>query len=203
MSTSIDTVSKVSGIAIAIVAVITFIISVMDNREERQDNRINSWRKVAIQKILQDDPENKLGIKDILTRVRGIAWDVPDIDIPKEELSEQRVRELLLEMIASGIVAQNEGDVYNLRFSLKITTDSDEFSKIMIKDLQNRKTFQLDLQKKLNMTPGRFSREDIFENIAKPLGIDSFEYHMLMQMFQGMGTIEIDEDGYVKLKTTQ
>ena len=202
MSISIDSVSKVSGIAIAVVAVVTFIISVMDNREERRDNRINSWRKVAIQKALQDAPNNELEIANILTEVRDSAWEISNLNLHKEELSEERIRELLLEMIASGIVDQNKNDMYNLRFALKTTSDADEFvARNMAEDFNKGNRFRIDLQDKLNMTPGHFSTEVIFEEVAKPLNIDPIQYQMLINMFEAIGVIEIDEDGNVRLKT--
>lgn len=204
MSISIDNVSKVSGIAIAIVAVVTFVISVMDNLEERRDNRINSWRKVAIQKALQDAPGNELKITDILTKVRDSAWEASDLDLRKEELSKERIRELLLEMIASGIVDQNKDDIYNLRFALKTTSDADKFlGGAWAEDAKKAEKFMLELHNKLSMVPGHFSVEEIFEEIAKPLDINRFEYDMLMHMFRVTGTIEIDEDRNVKFKTTQ
>ena len=91
-----------------------------------------------------------------------------------------------------------------MRFALKTTSDTDKFfARSVAEDFKKSEKFRLDLQNKLNMTPGQFSMKEIFEEIAKPLGIDRIQYDTLMLNFQMTGTIEIDEDRNVKLKGTQ
>ena len=198
MSISIDNVSKISGIAIALVAVVTFVISVMDNREERRDARISSWRKVAIQEALQDAQSNKLKITEILTKLRELAWETPDLDIQKEELSKEKIRELLLEMIASGIVEQNKDDIYYLRFAQKTTN----LEAIFVDKYERAENFKRELLEKLSRMPGHYSMEEIFEEIASPLDFDRIDYNATMGAFQQLGVIEIDEDRRVRLKDT-
>ena len=202
MSISIDNVSKISGIAIALVAVVTFIISVMDNREERRDARISSWRKVAIQEALQDAQSNELKITDILTELRELAWETPGLDIQKEELSKEEIRELLLEMIASGIVEQNKGDIYNLRFAQKTTDQkTTDLEAIFVDQHERAEKFKRRLLEKLSRMPGHYSMEEIFEEIASPLDFNHIDYNVIMGFYQQWGVIEIDEDRRVRLRS--
>ena len=198
MSISIDNVSKVSGIAIAItaiVAVVTFSCSVIDHQEERRNDRISSWRKVAIHEAFQGSQSNELKISEIQSKLKTQAWDA-SVDIRKEELSRVEIRELLLEMIASGIVEQNKDDRYNLRFapSKEVNTIVAKVAEDFAIDYEKGAEFRIKLQEKLTTVPFEFSMEKIFEDVAKPLGFDRIQYNLVMKFFQDLGQIKIKED---------
>ena len=209
LSISIDNVSKVSGIAIAITAIVavgTFICSVIDHREERRNDRISSWRKVAIHEAFQRSQSNELKISEIQSKLKTEAWDA-SVDIRKKELSSIEIRELLLEMIASGIVEQNKGDIYNLRFApdraileaqVKNLSRIQESIAPAVENIEKIQKFETELNKKLN-TRRTYNMEEIFKEIAEPLGINNITYNLIMRYLHDQGAIKIDEDKSVTL----
>ncbi len=193
----IDAVSKLSGIAVAIIALAAFIVSIMDDREERHADRISSWRKAAIQKVLQDAPNNELKIDDLLSEARNLAWEDPNRKIDQDDLSEEQIRILLVEMISLGIIDQNKDDTYGLRFALKTTSVTDAF--IGNEFLKGRK-FRKVLFDGLRERPRYYTLDTVFFDIAKPIGLDRVEYDDIMRRFEDDQTIRIDEEGKISLK---
>ena len=199
MKAIFDISSKLAGVIIGIIAVVAFISSIADDREARRADNVNSWRKAAIHKVLQDNSTKKLEIKAILSEIRNLAWNQAKLDINKDELSEQEIRILLLEMISLGLVNQNSDETHELRFALKTTSIAAE---IIGKDVLKGVRFRIALLNKLKLMPGKYPSETIFNDIAKPTGIDRIEYNTILKILQNTGTIVIDEQGMVKLRKT-
>lgn len=194
----IDTVSRLSGIAVAIIAVAAFIVSIMDDREERHADGISSWRKAAIQEMLQNAPNNELKIDDILSKTRSLAWEDQNLKIDQDDLSEEQVRILLVEMISLGIIDQNKDDMYGLRFALKTTSVTG-----VEDDIRKGREFRKALLDALRERPRHYTLDTIFFDIAKPIGLDRVEYKAVMDMFEKNQTIEIDEAGKISLKQSR
>ena len=193
----IDAVSKLSGIAVAIIAVAAFIVSIMDDREERHADRVSSWRKAAIQEVLQEAPNNELKIADLLSKTRNLAWDDPKLKIDQDDLSEEQIRILLVEMISLGIIDQNKDDTYGLRFALKTTSVTDTaFGEDYIKGVKFRDA----LLETLPKTPGHYTLDTLFVELAEPIGLDRIEYNAVMRMLRLSQIVEIDEEGKISLK---
>ena len=193
----IDAVSKLSGIAIAIIAVAAFIISIMDDREERHADQISSWRKAAIQKVLQDAPNNELKIDALSSEIRNLAWMDPNRKIDQNDLSEEQVRILLVEMISLGIIDQNKEDTYGLRFALKTTSVTDA---ALGPDIEKGTKFRVALIETLTKTPSHYTLDTLFVELAEPMGLDRIEYNGAMKLLEGLQTIEIDKEGKISLK---
>ncbi len=193
----IDTVSRLSGIAVAIIAVAAFIVSIMDDREERQADQVSSWRKAAIQKVLQNAPNNELKIEDLLSEARNLAWMDSKLKIDQDDLSKEQIRILLVEMISLGIIDQNKDDTYGLRFALRTTSVADA---TLGKDLLKGKKFRKALLDTLGERPRHYTLDTFFFDIAKPIGLDRAEYNTAMRMLENTQTIEIDKEGKISLK---
>ena len=63
----IEVGAKLAAIVAAIIAVVVFVASVFEEREGRRTDRVNSWRKAAIQEALQRDDNSALKISELLT----------------------------------------------------------------------------------------------------------------------------------------
>ena len=190
---------NVSALLSAIVAVIAFVISLSDEVKERQALMVDAWRKTAIHKVLQTAKTNELSIQDILSKTRNLAWEDDSVEIKQGELTEDKIRLLLIEMIASGLVDQNPGDSYGLRIAMRTTSLADQQ---LGRDLQKGNAFRTALLDKLSKIPGRHSFEELFQTVAIPNGFDRIEYETAMKLLRTIGVIVIDEQNIVELKVT-
>ena len=111
--------AKIAAIITAMVAVVVFAINVFDDQRIHNQEKIDIWRKAEIQKIFHTDDNGVVEFSDLLSEMKSRAMDDEELDIMRDDLSEGKVRTLLSELIASGILYQAERDTYALSFSGK------------------------------------------------------------------------------------
>lgn len=117
--------AKVAAIITALVAVIVFSVGVSDSRNARQNDQIDIWRKTAIQKAFHNATDNTLTISTMLQELTSKAFKFEGLDIQKDDLTEDKIRMLLSELISSGIIHQVETDTYALSLSPASVDSSD------------------------------------------------------------------------------
>ena len=113
--------TKVAAIITALVAIVVFAISVLDNQEARSRAHVDVWRKAAIQKAFHQVGDRTLTISELSDKLKSLAWD-EEHDIGKNDLTENEVRVLLVELVSAGILLQRLDDTYSLRTSTELGT---------------------------------------------------------------------------------
>ena len=126
--------ARLVGILAGVIAVIVFAINISQDHQERRSARTDIWRKAVIQRILQQTEGNRLGINELLTKMIDSAWSEREVEISKDDITEEKVRVLLLELIEMEIIDQHIGDNYGLRFRTEQITKqdlADEMNKLL------------------------------------------------------------------------
>ena len=195
----IEVGAKLAAIVAAIIAVVVFVASVCEEREGRRTDRVNAWRKAAIQEVLQRDDNSALKISELLTQIKSLAWDDPDLNIAKNELTEEQIRVLLLEMISAGIIYQVKGDIYELRFNTKTTSAADT----TMDNIIGRQQKFLDALVKIRENPGMYNLESFYNSVVRDIAVNRVDYDIGMDMLIRSGRIKLDKDGKMSLVRQQ
>ena len=122
--------AKIAAIITAMVAVIVFAVNIFNEQEIRYQTRIDVWRKAQIQEIFQQPNNQIIEFGVLMSRMKEKAMDSEELNVSREDLTKGKVRILLSELIASGIINQVGQNKYALRLSA-------EPSSISERDLSN------------------------------------------------------------------
>jgi hypothetical protein len=82
--------------------------------EEDREREIRDWQKVALHEFMHQKKGSYIKFADLLQVYQAKGGTHPRISIPKERLSSEELRRVLLEMITARIVVQNSADGYAL-----------------------------------------------------------------------------------------
>ena len=190
--------AKLAGILVGIIALIVFVVNIIQDHKARRADRIDLWRKAAIQKILQEVKSNTLGIEELLTGMKSLAWDQLDIH-HKDDITEEKIRVLLLEMIAMEILDQHSNDKYGLRFRTinrngrHVVEDksNDKISQRMTKLLQTSRVIAIELI----YHPNYYTRETFYEEKMKSIEVDIQLYNGIIEHMIRTDTIVFNKKG--------
>jgi hypothetical protein len=97
----------------AIVATITFIVSVFKDAGERRERDIQKWQRALVQQILQNETDG-ISFDGLIQRYRNEAVAFKQHNLKGEDLSPQSMRLILTRMITDRLVEQLGGDKYRL-----------------------------------------------------------------------------------------
>lgn len=192
----IEFAAKLVGIFAGIIAVVVFINDVADDQNARHANRIDLWRKAAIQKILQQADSNILDIDELLVQMKNLAWDDDGLDISKDDLTEDEIRVLLIEMISMEILYQKRDDNYELRFITKTTSEAD----VTISEIIDKGQKFQEALVKLGDNPNFYNRESFYNNVVEPIGINRFDYDLAIDLLIRQKKITLNQEGQMTMK---
>ena len=185
--------ARLAAVVMALIAVVVFIIDVVGDRNERYHNRVDTWRKAAIQKAFQRDDDNRLTIPELLTQIKGMAWD--ELDIKRDDLTEDEIRVLLLELISLEVIYQGRMDTYELRFNT-VTTSSAEQAVINI--LTEPKKLN-EAFEELMKNPYLYTRDSFYEKHARKIPVTRYKYDLIIDAMIKSQRIKLNESGQMRL----
>lgn len=194
--------AKLVGILAGMIALIAFIFDINQDHKARRADRVDLWRKAAIQELLQEADDNTLGIRELLSRMRNSAWDEDELDILKDDLIEKEVRVLLLEMIAMGILEQRPQDIYRLRFRNN-TIDKESFVE-GYREGRALEKFRFNLPTIVAMIiskPNYYTRRSLFDEIFRDRGVDESLFNSFMDEMVEKGSLLINREGKMQWKS--
>ena len=188
--------AKLVGILAGIIALVVFVIDIVGNDNARRADRTDLWRKAAIQKILHQAEGNRLDIEKLLMRIKSVAYDEDETDIKREDLTEDKIRVLLIEMISMGVLYQEKADVYELRFLTKTTSEADiKLSEV----IEMGRKFD-EFMAKLAANPSSYNLDSFYDQIVKDSGLSRLQYDVYMNLMIQQGVISFNEVGDMELK---
>lgn len=98
----------------AIVATATFLISVIANWKIRRNDEVRGWQEAVIQGIFQRGKTEELTFGDIQTAYRSEAAVYREIKLTDAELSDGKLRQILVSLIDKRVIEQVTFDRYIL-----------------------------------------------------------------------------------------
>lgn len=208
----VETGAKIAAIATALVAIAVFGWSINLALENSHNKRIISWQKAAIHKILQQDEDNILSLKDLLEKLGSVAWGSlgADVYIDKSDFTEGKVRVLLLEMISMETVYQMPNDNYALRFDETISDDEENIMNIIeeIAKTNLEITQQLiegdrkfvSAMEEIRKYPNTYTKDTLYEEFFGKSGITRAQFEIFFRKYLHMIKVKHDDqDGAAKL----
>ena len=188
--------AKLVGILAGIIALVVFVIDIVGNDSARRADRTDLWRKAAIQKILHQAEGNRLDIEELLMRIKSVAYDEDETDIKREDITEDKIRVLLIEMISMGVLYQEKDDMYELRFLTKMTSEADIKLSEGIEMGRKFDEFMI----KLANNPNSYNLDSFYDQIVKDSGLSRLVYDVYMNLMIQQGVISFNEGGDMELK---
>jgi hypothetical protein len=107
----------ISVAASAIVASGAFVISLIASSKRRRQTEVQAWQRTVIHSVLHRHGDTELSFDQIKNEYRSEATAYGDHALTSEDLSDSRLRQILMWMIGERILDQNIGDHYVLQLS--------------------------------------------------------------------------------------
>ncbi len=106
-----------------VVAAIQLILFVLDRKKASQDVAIATWRIALFHRVFSKNPYQVFSIDSLLEKYRVEASAFAGAPLSQHELTEDRLRELLIEMSRRRVCKNLGNDQYQCEFDLPGTRD--------------------------------------------------------------------------------
>jgi hypothetical protein len=158
---SISDIQELVQLTATVIGISGVLLGLYKYFSNKREKELREWQKVVIYKIFRQNELKTIGFTDILEKYRIEAQASMDIDLKKNEISEDALRRILLELVSSNIIRMEPSDSFRIKLSVEKPDLLDIFHKI------NKELVQM-----VGQNPFTYSIEEVVKEIAPKLGID-------------------------------
>jgi hypothetical protein len=188
----LDKIVSITSISAAIIAVITFVLSVNSDMSRHKKEEIELWKNVVVYDIISKAGEKGISFDTIKEKysIESVSYKK---EIPKADLQPNELKRIILKLIAGGAIENINGTTYRFNTDTGQPIGTIDQGNIAVKVMD-------EIQKVLFTEPGRYT----IESLSKKISVSIPEAHMyLIRSIVGDGVrqkaIKVDEEGNLSL----
>jgi hypothetical protein len=175
-----------------VVAIVGGFIGLLKFFSDKRETTIREWQKVVIQKLFQQVEGKSMSFSTILQQYRSEAQAFAAYDLKKAEISEDSLRRVLIELVASNILCMEAKDSYKLYIP----------KKAMFEDAYElTQKINSELVKVIGPSPYMYKLDEVAKKIGEAVGVafQLIKGNLLQSIDAGL--LMEDKEGYIAFPT--
>ncbi|WP_187428672.1 hypothetical protein ROLI_012290 [Roseobacter fucihabitans] len=164
-----------------------FIKGQKEETERRQSDQLSKWRKIAVHQLVANS-EPYLSVAEVMNKLRARSFET-SLNIRKEDLSEDSVRQLMMEMVQAGILGQVYPDRFGIvQLPLDITVGA-------VADNIHARYAAKNAFREIFKHPKRFSSEELYSELKPTPPMDLSDFVLSLLNLENHGAAKRGPDG--------
>jgi hypothetical protein len=182
-------ISQIAGALSLFVAAATFMAAQFDRVKKARQERILSWQKVVIFRLIAD------GVSDfdaIRLSYLAAAQQFAEVQLPKSELQDSTLQLILIQLLADELIMLTEANEYVARRA-RVTVDEDLMKQMALLQVQkqvNEPKLTSALYEMLERESGAYNLEQLYRKLeAEKLGFSFEDFHVRLREMIARGIV--------------